>query len=363
MTQISSPVLILACAMPPPVYGQSIVNAAVRDAAIAQSENVVVADISSGTMSKKLKYHLTRIARVLRAAVIIIRNANAPQRKIYMITQVSYGILYNYVLLGLARLFSYHIILHHHDSGHTMYHRRSVAHLMRLIGPSAIHVTLGPAMAEDLKRYRQVQRVMVSQNARIIPDPNFQRPARDINAPLVVGHMSNLSRAKGLNLAIESIVEARSRGLNIKLVLAGPCDGDEAAATLKDAQDQLGDALDYRGPVSGETKDKFFRDIDVFLFPTIYKYEAQPLVILEAMSYSASVIVAERGYTAELVGQAGDVFAGDAEFPKKAADRIEVLLTNLDVLQNAQAAARSRYIMLRRIATEQFDRLIDVLVA
>lgn len=359
----SSRVVILACAMPPPVFGQSVVNAAVRDGVMARSNTIVIADISSGSIVKNFHYHWTRSKRVLGAAWQIVRNTKFRQRKIYMVTQVGYGIVYNYALLGLARILNYKIVLHHHDSGHTKFYRPGVAFLMWLIGSSAVHITLGPAMAEDLKRYKQVQRVMVSQNARIIPDPDFKRPSRDLNAPLVIGHMSNLSRAKGLNLTIETILEARSRGLNVKLVLAGPCDGDEAELTLKDAQTKLGDALDYRGPVGGETKDRFFRNIDVFLFPTIYKYEAQPLVILEAMSYSAAVIVAERDYTAELVGQAGDVFAGDSEFAKKAADRIAALLTDSDDLQSAQAAARSRYVMLRKVATEQFDQLIDVLVS
>lgn len=357
------PLLVLACAMPPPVFGQSVVNAAIRDGVLDKSEHVIIADISAGSIVKDFHYHVTRVTRIFRAAWSIIRNKDRPNRKIYMVTQVGYGILYNHFLLGLARLLDYKIILHHHDSGHTKFHRRSVACLMWLIGPGAVHVTLGPAMAEDLKRYKQVHRVIVSQNARIIPDPDFHRPIRDSSVPFVIGHMSNLSRAKGLNLAIDTIIEARSCGLNVKLVLAGPCDGEEAELTLKNAQTKLGDALDYRGPVGGETKDRFFREIDIFLFPTIYKYEAQPLVILEAMSYSAAIIVAERGYTAELVGQSGDVFAGDSEFPKKASARIATLLQDQSALHAAQSAARSRYVMLRKIATEQFDQLIDVLVS
>ena len=354
--------VILACAMPPPVFGQSIVNAAVCDAARSRSDDVVIADISAGSIVKTPRYHWTRLRRVLKAAAAVLRHARTPGRKIYMVTQVGYGIFYNHLLLSLARLLDYEIILHHHDSGHTKFYRPQVAMLMWLIGPDVTHVTLGPAMAEDLKRYRQVQRVIVAQNARIIPDPNFVRTEREPSKPLIVGHMSNLSRAKGLNLAIDSIIEARSQGLDIRLILAGPCDGLEAEATVKEAKAQLGDVLDYRGPVGGDTKDRFFRDIDVFLFPTIYKYEAQPLVILEAMSYSAAVIVAERGYTAELVDTAGDVFAGNAGFPKRAADRLAVLLNDQQALRSAQAAARGRYITLRKVATEQFDTLIGLLI-
>lgn len=358
----SGSLTVLACAMPPPVFGQSVVNAAVRDAAMQRSNTVVVADISAGSIVKNKTYHWTRIKRVLLAAATLIRNARAPNRKIYMITQVGYGIVYNHFLLALARLLDYRIILHHHDSGHTKFYRGSVAVLMWLVGRGAVHVTLGSAMAEDLKRYKPVRRVLVSQNARIIPDPEFIRPQSDAAKSLRVGHMSNLSRAKGLNLTIETVLAARASGLNVELILAGPCDGKEAEITLKDAQEKLGPALDYRGPVSGESKDRFFRDIDVFLFPTIYKYEAQPLVILEAMSYSAAVIVADRGYTAELVDQAGNVYPGDAQFPANAAQRLGEFLRDPDQLHAAQLAARMRYLMLRKIATHQFDQLIDVLV-
>lgn len=359
----TAPIVILACAMPPPIYGQSVVNAAIRDAALAQSRHVLVADISADALIKTSSYHLTRLWRVMKAFGAVLKYSNRNHRQIYMVTQVGYGIFYNHAILGLARLLKYRIILHHHDSAHTKFYRRSVAFLIWLIGPAAIHVALGPAMADDLKRYKQVQRVIVCQNARIIPDAEFVRPPRAANTPLRIGHMSNLSRLKGLNLAIDSILVARSRGIDVRLVLAGPFDGAEAEATVREAQKKLGDALDYRGPVGGDTKDQFFKDIDVFLFPTIYKYEAQPLVILEAMSYSAALIVAERGYTAELVDQSGDVYAGDADFPAKTADRLAQLVANADDLYAAQTRARARYLMLRKIATEQFDQLIDILVS
>lgn len=237
---LTPPIVILACALPPPVFGQSIVNAAVRDATIGRAADIIVADISAGQIDKSLKYHFTRLFGVAKAAWMIVRYANAPRRKIYMVTQVGYGIFYNHLLLSLARLFDYNIVLHHHDSGHTKFYRRSVALLAWLIGPDAVHVTLGPAMAEDLKRYKQVQNVLVSQNARIIPDPNYIRVPRDNLKSLIVGHMSNLSRAKGLNRAIESITKARSRGIDVRLILAGPCDGPEAKATVREASQKFG---------------------------------------------------------------------------------------------------------------------------
>ena len=52
-----------------------------------------------------------------------------------------------------------------------------------------------------------------------------------------------------------------------------------ALSVIPAGQYEFGDVMEYRGPVYGEDKRSFFMDIDVFLFPTIYENEAQPLVM------------------------------------------------------------------------------------
>ena len=70
-------------------------------------------------------------------------------------------------------------------------------------------------------------------------------------------------------------------GVKSRLLLAGPIVDKGAHALLLQARAKFGDALVEHGSVSGASKEIFFRSVDVFLFPSRYKDEAQPLVIFK----------------------------------------------------------------------------------
>ncbi len=52
--------------------------------------------------------------------------------------------------------------------------------------------------------------------------------------------------------------------------------------------------FDYRGPVYGAEKQKFFRDIHAKVFPT-RSLDAQPLVIMEAFAHGRPVVSFAKG--------------------------------------------------------------------
>jgi glycosyltransferase involved in cell wall biosynthesis len=74
---------------------------------------------------------------------------------------------------------------------------------------------------------------------------------------------------------------------------------------MNQARAKFGDAIVEYGSVTGAAKDAFFKSIDVFLFPSRYQYEAQPLVTLEALSYGVSALTTRHGYSAEIVDRLG----------------------------------------------------------
>ena len=59
--------------------------------------------------------------------------------------------------------------------------------------------------------------------------------------------------------------------------------------------------VNYLGKLYGEKKDKIFKESDIFVFPTYYKNEAFPLVILESFMYGVPVITTNEGGISDIV--------------------------------------------------------------
>jgi glycosyltransferase involved in cell wall biosynthesis len=172
--------------------------------------------------------------------------------------------------------------------------------------------------------------------------------------------MSNLSCEKGLDTFIDCLRAARSVGLDLHAILAGPPTSSKAEKLIDEAKNDLGDLLTVLGPVSGASKDQFFKSIDVFLFPTRYKNEAQPLVILEAMSHGVPIVATNHGYCAELIGSAG-ITASTSEFVISAIDFLSRCCCDMNHWAKMQSEARSRYELLRLEANTQLNHLVEKL--
>jgi glycosyltransferase involved in cell wall biosynthesis len=284
-------------------------------------------------------------------------------KQIYTVFESGFGIIYNIVIIGLARMFKYNIILHHHTSKHTLSRQRSFALLQRIAGPSCLNVVLSQQMAVDMRlMYPNVKKVLVSENACHIADNDVTIQPNTLLHSLRVGFLSNLCAEKGLDVVMDAAIRCRDLGLEITFVFAGPTVGQEAEEILWKGRNRLGDYIEILGPISGEAKSDFFKSINVFLFPTRYRFEAQPLVILEAMSYGLPVIVTDCGYIAELVGRHGVVLDSDDCLPDRIVEHLKkIVASDYDRSMAIDVKPYFRYLHSR--ATEQLSQLMNSLFA
>jgi glycosyltransferase involved in cell wall biosynthesis len=350
-------------ALPPPVHGQSIVNKAiVMRLAAADRMRTHVVDIGPARLLRGPHYHLTRIVRVFGALIQELNHARVHHRTLYTVVDSGWGIIYNFITLGFARILRFRLVVHHHTAAHTLAVRPAFHRLARLIGRSGLHVALGPAMAADLKRlYPSVGNVIVVNNAFAVSDC---REVGDRNAPstqLRIGFLSNLSDEKGLNVVLDALRMARRSGLDLVLRLAGPVMTEEASARLELAKHEFGETLEVLGPVSEQAKNDFFNNTDIFLFPTSYKFEAQPLVVIEAMAHGCAIVTNARGYIVELVGDAATVVADDHDFVETVIKLCTVWSADRERLEHAQVLARGRFRELRQASENDLNRLIELI--
>jgi glycosyltransferase involved in cell wall biosynthesis len=356
--------VLAVLALPPPVHGQSIINSGVVRRLSANFSRLQVINTAPGSRNRNLKYHLGRASKVFKAVWALLWQPPFELRYFYTLLEAGSGIYYNFILIGVARCLGYRIILHQHSSAHTLADSRLFQFLTVVGGKEIIHVALSDSMAKDLKsRYVRVLHTVVCNNAGHIADPGPRSQRKMKGHLLVVGLLSNLNREKGLETFVDTLVAARTDGIGLKGVLAGPFIGDAAVATLERAQRLLGSALEVRGPVYDKEKTAFYRSIDVFFFPTEYIYEAQPLVVFEAMSYGIPVIATDRGYIAEMMGQSGMVIRPVDDVGKTVAQILKDFIQNPESLFVAGEASRTQFLTMHHHGSRELTALVNTIIS
>ncbi|KRQ01519.1 hypothetical protein AOQ72_08620 [Bradyrhizobium yuanmingense] len=228
--------------------------------------------------------------------------------------QSDFGLVYTIYLLAVARMFGYPTYLHHHNFGYINDRRRLMDAALVAGGPEVAHIFLCDYMLRRFgETYKSPKRSLVISNAAFVPPQPSQAVPPESGA-LRIGLLSNLNREKGLYLFFDLLRAAHDQGLNLQGRLAGPVRDPDDRRALEAAQNELGDRLLYAGPLYGQKKTQFYESIDVFVFPTLYRNEAQPTVVYEALAAGNLIVAHERGCIASQVQSDGLVIPGDQPF-------------------------------------------------
>lgn len=344
------PRLIAVGQIPPPMTGYAHITARMIET-LGDSASVETIDVSPGERKGFIK-HVFRSRQTLRACWRIARN-DAQHRLMYMGCEGDWGLIYTAMLTLTSRLFGYTLFLHHHSFSYIDKSFR----LMRLIlifgGRDLRHIFLCTTMRDRFEsRYGKMPHSYIISNAAFVdPAPRLEERAGP-PGPLRIGLLSNLTREKGLHTFLELLRLLRQYGLDVAGVLAGPIVQEEDRVMVGAAEKELLGALQYIGPVYADAKDHFYRQIDVFIFPTEYANEAQPTVLFEALAAGNSIVAFDRGCIAAQVGTNGIAISPTDDFCMQAHEYIAQRIRNrdhsaaerqsiLDSYREAQASARS----------------------
>ncbi|MCG5239005.1 glycosyltransferase family 4 protein [Azospirillum doebereinerae] len=354
------PHVVVSGRLPPPVDGMSRVTALVLDRLTERLRGrggVEVADLSPGWNGGGFGYHRRKIGRVLGAMGRLAGGLRRADRRFYMPVDAGWGALYTAALAGTARLFGYERTLHHHSFAPIAKPTWRMRLLTRIAGADCTHVLLCPAMQLRFQRtYPAARTCMTMSNAIFTPPASEPRPSH--GGPLRIGHLSNLCDDKGLGTLFTLLRHLQLAGVDAKLVLAGPGLDQRDNAMIAAGLMAFDGAVEYRGPVSGADKAVFYRDIDVFVFPTRYRNEAQPLVLFEAMAAGVPVVAHERGCIGSDIPRDGLV-TQDGDFVAAALPILSAWDADRAALKEASEQALTRARVAFEAGRSGLDALLD----
>lgn len=168
-------------------------------------------------------------------------------------------------------------------------------------------------------------------------DGNGRRPFRAL-------YLGTLNHTKGFVDVLAAAERVAAVRPDVEFVFAG------AFATPADARMaipyryRLGGRIWFTGVVDGKEKAHLLREADVLVFPSYYRYEGQPLVILEAMAAGLPVISTAHGVIAETVVHGETGWLVPPHDPKALAKRILQLAGDPPLGERMGRAGRERYL-------------------
>lgn len=231
--------------------------------------------------------------------------------KIYYATMSTspLGFIRDYLTVGFAKLLGRRTVLHLHGGGFEEFYRDASPWLQRRIVANLKRTDVIVVLGELLKEQFYCAGDFVRPKLRVVPNGltlGVEEPEAAVKFPPGSGrvellYLSSLMPSKGFFDVIQAveILEQQFPG-RYHLNLCGhfvdartetPIDVHDLDSLVSYiARNDLEDSVTYHGQVVGAEKMKQFAQAHLFLLPTSYPWEGQPLSIIEAMAYGLPVV-------------------------------------------------------------------------
>ena len=214
--------LVIIGPLPPPTTGRSVVTAQLLKELEQTSTSYLLVNLAVRWTIGPVRRRLRRVGYLARSAGHVFRQTRQAAIT-YIAVDSNPGTLFTALYALIARVTGTRIVLHHHSYSYIQKSSFSMLLLSWAAGRGALHATpCAVASAELEARYTRVEHTAVLTNAFAVdPDLAAVRRPRQRDR-LVLGHLSNLTVAKGVLTVLACFAELHRRGEPVELHLAGP---------------------------------------------------------------------------------------------------------------------------------------------
>lgn len=282
---------------PPPFHGQAVMIKLLVEGNYRDIEIIYVPTNFSRDLEGSGKFQLLKLWGLVRV-VVNVYGAALRRRPSVLYYPTSGGglmpVAKDIFNLGLTRWLFKATVLHFHASGVSEY-LRTLPTLMRklfqvaLAAPELV-IRISPKSPQDGIAVGARREVIVPNG---IPDAAGGPIVRSKlkRDPLKILFVGGLREDKGVLVAIQSVQELLRSGLDVDLTCLGEWVSPEfQRQAVGLVEEKFQSCFHFPGVVTGDDKWRFYRDADIFFFPTFYRSETFPVVLLEAMSFSLPIV-------------------------------------------------------------------------
>jgi glycosyltransferase involved in cell wall biosynthesis len=205
-------------------------------------------------------------------------------------------------------------------------------------------ICLGPSYAADLEQVTGVRTVGINNG---VVDLSVRAASPHGADRLELLFLSNLMREKGLWVAARAAERIYAGGRSVRLRCAGAWKvAEDERSFRRDFAASLGTGIiELVGFANADAKRALLASSHVFLLPTVYEFEGQPLALLEAMAAGLVPITTRTASIADLMQFPGGELMARAEHrdADTAAASIQKIWSEPAVFARLAASCRAHY--------------------
>jgi len=175
--------------------------------------------------------------------------------------------------------------------------------------------------------------------------------------------LSNMMEEKGVWTLLEACRIVKSKGYRFTCSFVGKwSDISESEFRQRVTMYGLGDSVTAYGAKYGEEKRAFWKQADVFVFPTYYHNECFPLVLLEAMEQGIACISTREGGIPDIIEDGVTGYLVDKKHAVQLADKLIYLMEYPVKLRELGEAGREKF--RKEFTLQRFEsRMREILTA
>ncbi|UZD23052.1 glycosyltransferase family 4 protein [Algoriphagus halophytocola] len=353
------PKVLFLLAVPPPIHGASVMGKYIQDSkVINESYQISYINLNTSTSVEEiggagLRKYFRIIGLLFKVFIQLIRLR--PHFTYMTPTAGGMGFYKDWPLAMLCKLFSNRFIIHCHNKGVVNFQSNALDDwLYRRFFHKTDVILLAKELFSDVSKYVSKERLYICPNGIPDPEPNLKFKRLGKTEPLKILFLSNLIREKGIFDLLHAIALIKNESIPIHCTIIGG-EGDVSKQELLNEVSELNldKEITYLGKKYGKEKHEIIQASDVFVFPTYYRKECFPLVILEAMAFGLPVITTDEGGIRSIINNRINGLIVDSNAPGKLAIAIKELAENEELRLFLSQSARKDF--TQNFTLEKFE--------
>ena len=361
--------IVMIGAVPPPYTGHSISFLKLYEALSEDIENIEdVTYINTAPKNKHVTGKVTwsRIQEnllVLKQLWISLRKTKP--NTIYVTKgSTTVGFIRDLLTLFISKVLSREskFIIHLKGGNYDSFYDKQNIFLQLLIrfflNKSDRIIVLGNSLVKMYDFYPKVKnKIIVVENALTTPIKRNSHIHFDLSKKKIkLLFLSNLIYTKGymdLLKAVEILIDKKIFHFHLTFAGAFMVSPDDPSGyditsfekefLKKIKSDKLKEYTTYRGVVIGEEKEVLLKESDIFILPTAYHVEGQPVSIIEAMAYGCAIISTKYRSIPDIILENENGFYVEYGDPLSIVSKIEALLNDKEKLKKASLISVDLY--------------------